>query len=86
MAIMQGRPSFSTPRQAMFLVLLMLLLPLASQSQAFTYAPEIQEPTHTAPILVDDLPPIVCGDELCERPLRMIDRNGRDANMEYGWW
>ena len=83
---MQGRPSFSTPRQAMFLVLLMLLLPLASQSQAFTYAPEIQEPTHTAPILVDDLPPIVCGDELCERPLRMIDRNGRDANMEYGWW
>ncbi|MBA4735276.1 MAG: S8 family serine peptidase, partial [Candidatus Poseidoniales archaeon] len=83
---MQGRPSFSNPRQAMFLVLLMLFLPLASQSQAFSYVPDVQEPTHTAPILVEDLPPLVCGDDLCDRPLRMLDRNGRDANMDYGWW
>lgn len=83
---MQGRPSFSNPRQAMFLVLLMLFLPLASQSQAFSYVPDVEEPTHTAPILVEDLPPLVCGDDLCDRPLRMFDRNGRDANMDYGWW
>ena len=83
---MQGRPSFSNPRQAMFLVLLMLFLPLASQSQAFSYAPDVEEPTHTAPILVEDLPPLICGNDLCDRPLRMFDRNGRDANMDYGWW
>ncbi|MBM54025.1 MAG: hypothetical protein CMB36_03235 [Euryarchaeota archaeon] len=86
MAIMQGRPSFSNPRQAMFLVLLMLLLPLASQTQAFSYVPDAQEPTHSAPILVEDLPPLVCGDDLCDRPLRLFDREGRVANMDYGWW
>ena len=64
----------------------MLLLPLASQSQAIDNTPEVVEPTHAPPILVDDLPPLVCGEELCDRPLRMYDRNGREAHMEYGWW
>ncbi|MBP65662.1 MAG: hypothetical protein CMA67_00215, partial [Euryarchaeota archaeon] len=85
-AIMNGRPTFSNPRQALFLVLLMLMLPLASQSQAFSDAPEIKETTHVAPILVEGLPPLYCGEQLCDRPLRTVDREGRDANMEYGWW
>lgn len=83
---MNGRPTFSNPRQALFLVLLMLMLPLASQSQAFSDAPEIKEITHVAPILVEGLPPLYCGEQLCDRPLRTVDREGRDANMEYGWW
>ena len=83
---MSGASTFSNSRQAMFLVLLMLLLPLASQSQAIDNTPDVVEPTHAPPILVDDLPPLVCGEELCDRPLRMYERNGREAHMEYGWW
>ena len=64
----------------------MLLLPLASQSQAIDNTPVAEEPTHAPPILVEGLPPLVCGDELCDRPLRMYDRDGRDAYREYGWW
>ncbi len=86
MAIMRGSPTFSNPRLAMVLVLLMLTLPLASQSQAFITAPEVDEPMHSPPILVDGLPPLVCGEDLCDRPLRTFARDGRDANMDYGWW
>jgi len=86
MAIMSGASTFSNPRQALFLVLLMLLLPLASQSQAIDNTPVVEEPTHAPPILVEDLPPLICGKELCDRPLRMYDRNGREAHREYGWW
>ena len=64
----------------------MLLLPLASQVQAIETLPEIQEPTHAPPILVEGLPPLMCGEELCDRPLRMYDRQGRDAALDYGWW
>ena len=83
---MSGASTFSNPRQALFLVLLMLLLPLASQSQAIDNTPVIEEPTHAPPILVEGLPPLVCGEELCDRPLRMFDRDGREAHREYGWW
>ena len=86
MAIMSGWSRYSNPRQALFLVLLMLLLPLASQVQAIETLPEIQEPTHAPPILVEGLPPLMCGEELCDRPLRMYERQGRDAALDYGWW
>ena len=86
MAIMSGWSRYSNPRQALFLVLLMLLLPMASQVQAIQTLPEIQEPTHAPPTLVEGLPPLMCGEELCDRPLRMFDRDGRPAHMEYGWW
>ena len=64
----------------------MLTLPIASQSQALNIPTELDQPTHADPILVDGLPPLVCGDDLCDRPLRMFERGGRTANMEYGWW
>ena len=47
-------------------------------------APET--PTHTAPILVDGLPPLMCGEELCERPTRMIDRGDRASEEPDMWW
>jgi len=83
---MSGWSTYSNPRQAMFLVLLMLLLPIASQIQAVETLPEDAEPTHAPPILVEGLPPLMCGEEFCDRPLRMYDRLGRDAALEYGWW
>ncbi|CAI8336540.1 MAG: Serine protease AprX [Euryarchaeota archaeon UBA443] len=83
---MSGGARYSNPRQALLLVFLMLLLPIASQTQAIDNTPEVEEPTHSPPILVEGLPPLMCGEELCDRPLRMYDRDGRDANMEYGWW
>ena len=86
MAIMRGWSHHSNPRQALFLVLLMLLLPMASQVQAIETPPVVQEPTHAPPILVEGLPPLMCGEEFCDRPLRMFERDGRMANMEYGWW
>ena len=64
----------------------MLLLPLASQVQAIDTHSEIDEPTHAPPILIEGLPPLMCGDDLCDRPLRIFERNGRMAHMEYGWW
>ena len=83
---MSERSRYSNPRQAMFLVLLMLLLPLASQVQAIETHSENQKPTHAPPILIEGLPPLMCGDDLCDRPLRMFERDGRMAHMEYGWW
>jgi subtilisin family serine protease len=44
------------------------------------------EITHAPAILVDGLPPLICGDEICERPLREYLRDGRPAAQEYGWW
>ncbi len=64
----------------------MLLLPIASQIQAINTSSEVEESTHAPPILVEGLPPLMCGEELCDRPLRMYDRGGRDAHMDYGWW
>jgi hypothetical protein len=38
------------------------------------------------PIFIDGLPPLMCEDGYCQRPLRMIDRDGRDASEADGWW
>ena len=38
------------------------------------------------PILVDGLPPLMCGDELCERPTRAIDRGDRVSAEPDRWW
>ena len=72
---MSGGARYSNPRQALLLVFLMLLLPIASQTQAIDNTPEVEEPTHSPPILVEGLPPLMCGEELCDRPLRMYDRD-----------
>ncbi len=86
MAIMSGWSCCSNPSQALFLVLLMLLLPMASQVQAIETLSEAQEPMHAPPILVEGLPPLMCGEELCDHPLRMFDGDGRTAHLEYCWW
>ena len=42
--------------------------------------------THTTPILIDGLPPLMCGDELCDRPLRLNLRADMPAAERDGWW
>lgn len=41
---------------------------------------------HEAPIMVDGLPPLMCGEDLCERPTRMIDRDDRASSEPDMWW
>jgi subtilisin family serine protease len=38
------------------------------------------------PILIDGLPPLMCGDELCLRPIRDIDRGERISAEAEQWW
>ena len=45
-----------------------------------------QKITHSEPILVDGLPPLMCGDELCKRPLRIDMRGQMPASEKEGWW
>ena len=53
----------------------MLLVPCTAfvSSQEISEAPV--EATHAPAILVDGLPPLICGDEICERPLREYERD-----------
>ena len=71
---------------AYLLVFLMLLVPCtAFVSSQVNVDPPAKE-THAPAILVDGLPPLLCGGEICERPLREYVRDGRPAAQEYGWW
>ena len=36
--------------------------------------------------LIEGLPPLMCGEELCLRPVRDIDRNGRFSAEADQWW
>ena len=39
-----------------------------------------------APKIVENVPPLDCGEHLCLVPDRDIDREERPASEEYGWW
>ena len=43
-------------------------------------------PDFDEPILVEGLPPLMCGEDLCERPTRMIDRGDRPSSETDLWW
>lgn len=47
---------------------------------------EVETPSFAPPILIDGLPPLMCDDELCERPTRMLDRGERPAAEDDFWW
>ena len=40
----------------------------------------------TAPKIVENVPPLDCGEHICLVPDRDIDRGERPASEEYGWW
>ena len=67
------------------MIALLLFSPWAGVG-ATSDLPPTSPQTHADPILVDGIPPLECGDELCLRPLRHYFRDGRPASEEYGWW
>ena len=82
-----SNPRYQQSRTPAFLlVFLMLLVPCTAfvSSQGSLEAP--LKATHASAILVDGLPPLLCGDEICERPLREYERDGRFATREYSSW
>ena len=71
---------------AFLLVFLLLLVPCTAFVSSQENVDSPIEITHAPAILVDGLPPLMCGDDICERPLREYVRDGRPAAQEYGWW
>ena len=60
-------------RTALFIVLLFFFSSMSAFSVNATSDDllEYEEMTHTEPILIDGLPPLMCGDDLCDRPIRI---------------
>ena len=78
----------SLRRGALLFALLMLFADvssgvLATSVEARSNAAVSQ---YEEPILIDGLPPLMCGDDLCERPARTIDRAGRASAEPHQWW
>ncbi len=77
-----------------FAILIALVFLIADcSSAASALAPDNQENfhethslTHVEPILIDGLPPLMCGEDLCDRPLRMNLRGDMPAAEKDGWW
>ena len=82
---MRTAPRSTVRTGALLFALLMLLADvsggLLSNPVSATQVAEFEEP-----ILVDGLPPLMCGEVLCERPTRMIDRGDRASNEPDMWW
>ncbi|DAC59367.1 MAG TPA: hypothetical protein HA354_02120, partial [Candidatus Poseidoniaceae archaeon] len=78
-------------RSAILITLIFLLAGYSSAASSWSPVTErsneiTAEPTHADPILVDGLPPLICGEELCERPLRLNLRGDMVASERDGWW
>lgn len=67
-------------RVALFLLVLMVTGPAAAGSEA------LLPPAESYVSVVDGVPPLMCGDELCPAPERWPDRADREAEEAYGWW
>jgi subtilisin family serine protease len=66
---------------AVFLVADLSAFATPSTSDSVTYDADF-----TSPILVEGLPPLMCGEDLCLRPLRDIDRGERPSSEAVEWW
>ena len=80
-----------TPRQAAIRTgafLFAMLMVLADVSGGLMTHPVHATPVaeFEAPILVEGLPPLMCGEEHCERPTRMIERGERPSAEPDQWW
>ena len=86
---MQFQGISKSHRTSLLLVLMFLLADLGAFTTASATNPEQEEQTiiqFAEPIFIDGLPPLMCEDGYCQRPLRMIDRGSRDASEADGWW
>ena len=76
-------------RTALLIVMIFLISDLSSLGvHASSDNLDIKEEknTHEGAILVEGLPPLMCGEELCERPLRTDLRTSQPASEKNEWW
>ena len=82
---MLGQQQASLRTGAVLFALLMLFADISGGVLA-TSTDASQTVAYEDPILVDGLPPLMCGEDLCERPTRIIDRGGRASAEPDLWW
>ncbi len=85
---LQSSSSWKSRRISLFLVIVFLFADLgvlANESESTT-PDSLPQPLFSEPILVDGLHPLMCGEELCLRPIRDIDRGGRVSAEDVQWW
>ena len=75
----------SLPMGAVLFALLVLLADVSGGVLA-TSTMTAEPKGYDEPILVDGLPPLMCGDDLCERPTRLIERGDRASSEPDQWW
>ena len=73
-------------RRAAYLFALIVLIADVSGMALAQETPQDEAVVFTDPILIDSLPPLMCGEELCLRPTRMIDRGDRPSAEDPMWW
>ena len=85
---LQKSTAWKSQRISFFLVLIFLISDLgvlANESEQSQFEEPISS-QYSEPILIEGLPPLMCGEELCLRPVRDIDRNGRFSAEADQWW
>ena len=85
---LQSSTSWKSQRISLFLVIVFLFADLGvlANETDNNISESISQPLYSEPILVDGLPPLMCGEELCLRPLRNIDRGERISAEADQWW
>ncbi len=73
-------------RRAAYLFALIVLIADVSGMALAQETTVDEELGFTDPILIDSLPPLMCDEELCLRPTRMIDRGDRASSEDSMWW
>ena len=76
-------------RTALLIVMIFLVSDMSSfgvNANSNDQVLEVTQNTHSSPILIEGLPPLMCGEELCERPLRTDLRTTQPASEENEWW
>ncbi|RJU92043.1 MAG: hypothetical protein DWC03_07500 [Candidatus Poseidoniales archaeon] len=83
--VMLGQQQASLRTGAVLFALLMLFADISGGVLSST-SPTSETSEYEPPILVEGLPPLMCGEELCERPTRHIDRGDRASSEPDQWW
>ncbi|DAC33016.1 MAG TPA: hypothetical protein HA356_01565, partial [Candidatus Poseidoniaceae archaeon] len=83
---MMDKPSRKTPLVSLILVAVFLIADLGAMATHSQTEPWSEPVEYAEPILVEGLPPLMCGEELCLRPLRDIDRGERPSSEDEAWW
>ena len=83
---MMNKPSRKTPLISLVLVAVFLIADLGAMATHSPSTPSQDSTDFAAPIHVEGLPPLMCGEEECMRPLRNIERGDRYSSEDDAWW